>query len=330
MNIDPWFLKNLVCPRDRQTMRLDDDRLTCLNHHHYPVVQGVPVMLLTDLEQTWGGRHTMRQLSDWQEQPQEPIEPSTGSVDPYVQKEIVGTNGIMFKSLVGKLKEYPIPVFRAPRKQGESLLDIGCGWGRWCIAASRTGFQPIGIDANLGSVLAARRVAQQLGAQARFLVADARYLPFPENAFEFVFSYSVLQHFSKNDFERSLKQISRVLIPKGMSLVQMPNARGLRCLYHQIKRLYRTPIGHEVRYWKVGDLTSLFECTVGPTTLSVDGFFSINPQRSEAHLLPRRYRFVIYLSYTLRDLCQRVPALSRFADSVYIAAEKPASSIGAA
>jgi hypothetical protein len=26
------------------------------------------------------------------------------------------------------------------------LVDLGCNWGRWCIAAGRMGFLPVGVD----------------------------------------------------------------------------------------------------------------------------------------------------------------------------------------
>src|SRR6266540_722707 len=50
--IDPWYLSDLVCPRDHQSLRLENDRLNCALNHEYPVVEGMPVMLLSGVSQT--------------------------------------------------------------------------------------------------------------------------------------------------------------------------------------------------------------------------------------------------------------------------------------
>jgi len=50
--IDPWYLSNLVCPRGHQSLRFNNDRLSCPLNHEYPVVEGVPVMLLSEGSQT--------------------------------------------------------------------------------------------------------------------------------------------------------------------------------------------------------------------------------------------------------------------------------------
>jgi ubiquinone/menaquinone biosynthesis C-methylase UbiE len=55
------------------------------------------------------------------------------------------------------------------------------------------------------------------------VVGDARFLPFADNSFNTVFSYSVFQHFSKENTKISLDEAARVLKKNGKSLIQMPN-----------------------------------------------------------------------------------------------------------
>src|SRR2546428_1318420 len=50
--MDPWYLSHLVCPRDHQDLQEAGGRLVCASGHEYPVVDGVPVMLLDDVAQT--------------------------------------------------------------------------------------------------------------------------------------------------------------------------------------------------------------------------------------------------------------------------------------
>jgi SAM-dependent methyltransferase len=180
----------------------------------------------------------------------------------------------------------------------------------------------VGIDPSLKSIRAASRVARQLGVSATFLVADGRYLPFRKESFEQVFSYSTLQHLSKENAATVLSEIHRVLCPDGHSLVQMPNVFGMRCLYHEIRRGFREAHDFEVRYWKPSELLTAFTQRIGPSKLSVDGFFSLNPQTSDLHLLPLRFRALVSVSERLCRISRVVPMLANVADSLYVSSEK--------
>jgi 2-polyprenyl-3-methyl-5-hydroxy-6-metoxy-1,4-benzoquinol methylase len=83
------------------------------------------------------------------------------------------TNGMLYIRLIGKLTDYPIPYLRLPPGEGKRFLEIGCNWGRWCIAAARMGYRPVGIDPSLKGIRAARQVALHLGIQAHYVAADA-------------------------------------------------------------------------------------------------------------------------------------------------------------
>jgi SAM-dependent methyltransferase len=242
------------------------------------------------------------------------------AVDPFVQNEIVGTNGNLYRHLVGTLPRYPIPVLRLPEAAGEIFLDIGCNWGRWCVAAARKGYRVIGIDPSLDAILAARRVAQQLGVTAHFLVADARFLPFRAGSFEVVFSYSVLQHFSESNVELVLTQIARVLKPPGICLVQMAGRYGVRNLLIQSRRGFRAPTKFEVRYWPPSALKRVFADRIGAVNIAVDGFFSLNSQPSDLDLLPWHYRLLVKISEGLRRISESQSWLVNLADSLYITA----------
>jgi SAM-dependent methyltransferase len=236
----------------------------------------------------------------------------------HVNKIIAGTCGNLYKPLIGKLPRYPIPEIHLPEGSGEILLDIGCNWGRWSVAASRKGYTTIGIDPSLNGIIAAREVGRQLKISARYVVADARYLPFASDFFDIVFSYSVLQHFNKENVRLTLKNVVRVLNPGGTCLIQMPNKFGLKQLFNQAKRKFREPEGFEIRYWTLPELKETFTKIIGPTTITVDGFFGLGIQKSDIDLLPLRYRFVVYSSEFLRKLSKKVGWIKYFADSVYV------------
>jgi hypothetical protein len=128
----------------------------------------------------------------------------------------------------------------------------------------------------------------------------------------------VLQHFSKDDARRALGEVRRVLSPGGQSLIQMPNALGVRSAYHLARRGFRQPQGFDVRYWTLSELRSAFESLLGPSSLSVDGFFGLGIQPSDAPFLPLKHRLVVQTSELLRHLSRLVPPLTFLADSVYV------------
>ena len=340
--MDDWLTENLACPRHHTHLSSRGDALTCPHGCEFPVVDGVPVMILGEADQTMDLVNTsLRQakqpnddgglyveslgLSDAQKQGVlELARTQRTAIDPVVSYIVAATNGIAYKSQVGKLAEYPIPTLRLPQSDGKVFLDIGCNWGRWCIAAARKGYKVVGIDPSLGAVMAATRVARQLGVDARYVVGDARFLPFKSSVIDHVFSYSVLQHLSREDVALVLAETGRVLRSDGAALVQMPTKVGVRCLYHQLRRGFREASGFEVRYWTLPALRKLFSSRIGPTTFSVDCFFGIGLQFADLRFMPLPLKGVVSLSELLRVTSRFVTPLTWTADSVYVTSLKTA------
>jgi 2-polyprenyl-3-methyl-5-hydroxy-6-metoxy-1,4-benzoquinol methylase len=240
-------------------------------------------------------------------------------VDEHVRASLIKTHGNLYRG--ARLTRYPIPSFPLPGGEGRALLDVGCNWGRWTIAAARAGWRPTGIDLAKKSVGAARRVAAQLGVEAEYVVGDARELPLGNGSFDAVFSYSVLQHLAKGDLPRVVAEIDRVLRPGGLVWIEMPNARGPLNLVRQARRGFSSGSGQDVRYWTLAELRRAFGA-IGPVSISADGFLTINPQTSDLDLLPARSRVVVRVSEALRRASERVPPLVQVADSVVVQARK--------
>jgi SAM-dependent methyltransferase len=313
----------LVCPRDQQDLRSAGAGLVCERGHGYAVIEGIPILLVSDAEQTHieGARAlAVAESGDASSLPKFNV--GANEIDPFVRNAIGATNGGLYQHLVGTLTEYPIPRLRLPPGENKLFLEVGCNWGRWCIAAARLGYRPVGIDPSLKSIRAANRVARQLGIEASYVVADGRYLPFREQSFDQIFSYSVLQHLSKENALTTLSEIRRALRPGSSALVQMPNVFGVRCLYHQMRRGFREARDFEVRYWRPAELLSAFMDKIGPSELSVDGYFSLNVQPSDLRLLPVRYRALVHASEGLRRISGKIPILTKVADSLYVNARR--------
>jgi SAM-dependent methyltransferase/uncharacterized protein YbaR (Trm112 family) len=340
--IDPWFTAHLVCPLDHLALTVHDDALHCSAHHRYPIVDGVPVMLVEGIEQTIDlAAASMRRARTHDGDARAPalhleslgiseaekagvleLAARGGAIDPVVAYLVAATNGLMYRHLIGSLDRYPIPELPLADGHGRRLLDVGCSWGRWTLAAARRGYQAVGIDPSLGAVMAARRVARELGADTRYLVADARHLPFAEAQFDCVYSYSVLQHLSRTHAAEAVADIGRVLVTRGLAKVQMPTQFGVRCLFHQVKRGFREGQAFEVRYWSLPALQQLFTTCVGPSRIEVDCYFGIGLQRADEPLMTPRLKKILAASERLKRASRRFGSLVWFADSVFVEAAR--------
>jgi SAM-dependent methyltransferase/uncharacterized protein YbaR (Trm112 family) len=330
--ISDALLAKLRCPYDRATLKGDVDRLVCSAGHSFPVVEGIPVMLREDVSQTlWVATASLRiartgasdayvdtlGLSEQERAAVKDAGPS--AIDPVVSAMLVATSGLMYKPLRRNLDVYPIPEIGLPEtSQAKALLDVGCNWGRWTVAAARKGYSVVGIDPSLGAVLAARRVLAHFKLTADFVVADARYLPFDRSSFDVVFSYSVLQHFSETDAEDAISEVGRVLRSHGFSMIQMANRFGVRSIYHQVRRRFRAPKLFEVRYWTPRKLLGVFQSSIGQTHLTADCFFGLGIQSSDGHLMSWPYRVIIAASDFMRALSRVATPLRYLADSVFM------------
>ena len=100
---------------------------------------------------------------------------------------------------------------------GASVLDVGCGVGRWSRRLARAGARVTGIDLAPTMVEEARRRAARagVGGRCRFLVADLADLDLSER-FEQILGVTVLQHILDPDrFERAVGRLAAHLAPGG-------------------------------------------------------------------------------------------------------------------
>lgn len=329
----------LACPTDGTALAEQGDELVCASGHRFPIVQGVPVLLRDDVEQTIGimskslemarawvkGRRddeffvdTLGVTDGERDQVRARIAAGEDVVDPVVSHLVAATNGILYESLRGRLDRIPVPKLRMPAGNGQRLLDIGCNWGRWMLAAAELGYRPVGIEPSLGAVLAARRLAERRGVQIEAIVADARFLPIRPASVDAAFSYSVLQHFSKLDARRAMAQIARAVRPGGEVRIQMASATGVRSLQHIARRGFREPGEFDVRYWMPGELLSEFQRMCRDGRLEVDCYFGLGLQPTDRELYGTLGKAVLGASEALRKASAVVPALTYVADSLYL------------
>lgn len=296
-------------------LRSEGDALVCTRNHRFAVEDGVPVLT----------EHPRREPVPLNMPPcRAPAGDEAGQhIDDFVNDWIVNTNGNLYWRVRGRLPRYPIPNWPFGRGEGKRMLEIGCSWGRWCIAAGQSGFRPIGLDVHIDALAAATRVSKELRADADFVCADADVLPLESRSIDFVFSYSVLQHIEKCRVRQAFREIARVLKPEGRCVVQLPNKLGLVSLLQQAKRGFREARreSFEMRYWSLREIHETFhEEGLRHVQIHTDGFFSQNPQLSDLDLLAPIGKLIVCASYSGRKAADALPFLTRVADSLWIEA----------
>jgi SAM-dependent methyltransferase/uncharacterized protein YbaR (Trm112 family) len=322
------FHELLACPIHRVSLAQSERSLGCKLGCSFPIIGGVPFLLPRNIQHTHSGlaEGSFALADEMLSAPQQSNdEQPAEKVDQTVQELVAHTNSNLYRPLIGRLESYPIPDFPfEPPHAGALLLDIGSGWGRWCIAAARRGFRPIGLDLSLMAALAATRVARQLGVKAMFVVGDSRYIPFQDATFDAAYSYSVLQHFSKDDVRATLRSLAPILRPGATTKLHLLNRYGLRSLQVQVARGFREPREFETRYWSPHEMLSEFAAEIGPSSMQIDGFF-VQGRYEDRRLFKLRHRLLVEASHLLTLGAAYLPFLKYAADNIFVVSRKPAS-----
>ncbi len=125
---------------------------------------------------------------------------------------------------------------RATASPPGRLLDVGCGSGEFLQAASRLGWDPIGLEVTSNGARLARRVSG-----FPTVTGDLLQSPFLPNSFEVVALWGVLEHVVSAP--ELLRAIARVLKPRGILLLETPNPAGA---FIRVSRLLHQATGGRV------------------------------------------------------------------------------------
>jgi SAM-dependent methyltransferase len=109
----------------------------------------------------------------------------------------------------------------------DSMLDAGCGDGRYLAALGTIGMVPprlVGSDISERILETARATAAAHGVEPELVRANLEALPFPDASFELVLSVQVIEHLL--DPAAGLRELARVLRPGGTLLLSTDNARN--------------------------------------------------------------------------------------------------------
>ncbi|HEX6778063.1 MAG TPA: methyltransferase domain-containing protein [Ktedonobacterales bacterium] len=126
-------------------------------------------------------------------------------------------------SFRGKLRELRQRTANLAQLQsGEQVLDVGCGTGTLALEVQErldSAGRVAGIDPSPEQIARARTKAARRNAPIEFQVGVIEQLPFPDQAFDVVFSTLMMHHLPAPTKRQGLAEIARVLKPDGRLII---------------------------------------------------------------------------------------------------------------
>lgn len=123
--------------------------------------------------------------------------------------------------------------------RGKVVLELGCGMGGLAVAMTRAGSRVIALDPNqsYGRVCALR--AARYGLHLPLVTGAGERLPFRDEVFELVTCLDVLEH--ANSLDATLREIARVLRPRGRAVVTATNRFAFRDPHYHLRGINWLP-----------------------------------------------------------------------------------------
>jgi 2-polyprenyl-3-methyl-5-hydroxy-6-metoxy-1,4-benzoquinol methylase len=183
------------------------------------------------------------------------------------------------------------------RLNGADVLEIGCGMGLHTELMARAGARVTAVDLSPTSVESTTRRLALKGLPGRVLEGDAEKLPFPDQSFDFVWSWGVIHHSSRTG--RVVREIARVCRPNAEVRVMVYNRNGAwaysilvrdhllkrRFLHHSFEEtLYHSSDGFTARFYVREQFEDLFRTFFENVSSELMG------QESDVVPLPRQLR----------------------------------------
>ncbi len=122
-------------------------------------------------------------------------------------------------------------------KQGEGVLDAGCGTGIYSIELARRGGHVTALDDSSEMLDRARTKAGRADLKIAFIKADALKLPLPDGHFDLVVSVCMLCFVKERD--AALLEMKRVLKPQGRIAIALLNRWSPWALLRMAKGLIK-------------------------------------------------------------------------------------------
>jgi SAM-dependent methyltransferase len=131
-------------------------------------------------------------------------------------------------------------------REGDLVLDAGCGEGRHCFGCLERGARVVGLDLDFDSLrLASRRLCsrgKELGRLGAMNQGDALHLPYADDSFDRVICSEVMEHV--HDYVAVGSELARVTRPGGKLAITIPTATSENLYLRLGDDYFESPGGH--------------------------------------------------------------------------------------
>lgn len=116
-------------------------------------------------------------------------------------------------------------------EKGEmKILDCGAGGAVPPLSLFKSyGYNTTGIELDEVQVERANKYGQDYGQDLGIIVGDMTKLDFPDESFDFVYSYNAVFHMRKEHINVAVEEMKRVLKPGGLLFVNFLSVDDFRC-----------------------------------------------------------------------------------------------------
>ena len=107
-------------------------------------------------------------------------------------------------------------------KDGDQILDVGCGNGRLYQLFTDLSIRFTGVDISSGLI----DIAKKSYPESNFIVSDMRKLPLDEEQFDITYSIAAVHHLPPEGQRETLQEVAQVLKPGGLFVMTNWNFLG--------------------------------------------------------------------------------------------------------
>lgn len=133
----------------------------------------------------------------------------------------------------------------------KKVLDLGCGSGRHTVYLAKRGFEVYGIDIAPEGIKLAKDWLKKENLKANFKIGSIyQKLPYRDEFFDAIISTNVVHHAKINTIRKAIKEIERILKPKGLIFIIVRKALRVKGWRKNKIVIHRYKIGRKIKETK--------------------------------------------------------------------------------
>lgn len=199
------------------------------------------------------------------------------------------------------VEKFAMHFWTFPNVQGKRVLDVGCGPGFLTRHFAKLGANAVGMDLTWQGAHLTKTSLGVFDLAGATVQGNAECLPFPDSAFDYVFSSGVLHHTPNT--ETAIAEVGRVLKPGGQAIITLyyknvllrPPMWGLT--RRMLAFAFRGVPGRQqmVNPSDVDDFTRMYDGDANPVGKAYTKsdcarlFAAFSVLETEVHFFPRRF-----------------------------------------